>query len=109
MNTMSYRGYDARIEYSDEDELFIGRLAGIRDGVSFHAETVADLRAAFREAVDDYLDTCAKLGQEPNKPYSGNLMIRVDPAVHAAAARAAELAGKSLNAWAEEALRKSAS
>jgi predicted HicB family RNase H-like nuclease len=65
MNTMSYKGYDARIEYSDEDELFIGRIAGIRDGVSFHAETVSGLKAAFHEAVDDYIETCAKIGKEP--------------------------------------------
>jgi predicted HicB family RNase H-like nuclease len=103
-NSMSYRGYMARIEYDADDELFFGRLAGIRDGVSFHGDTVADLKAAFREAVDDYIAYCAKLGRDPQKPYSGNLMLRVDPQVHARAARAAELAGKTLNQWGEEAL-----
>ena len=99
MNTMSYKGYDARVEYDDEDGIFFGKIAGIRDGVSFHADTVADLKAAFREAVDDYIETCAKIGKSPQKPYSGNLMLRVDPAVHAKAALAAEIAGMSLNQW----------
>lgn len=102
MNAMTYKGYTARIEYDDEDEIFFGRLAGIRDGVGFHAETVADLKAAFREAVDDYIETCAKIGKEPQKPYSGKVMFRIDPEIHRRAAVAAELAGKSLNQWAEE-------
>jgi predicted HicB family RNase H-like nuclease len=108
MNTMSYGGYSAIIEFDDEDGIFFGKLAGIRDGVSFHADTVAELRIAFREAVDDYIETCAKLGQTPQKPYSGNLMLRIDPVVHSKAALAAELAGKSLNQWSEEALDKAA-
>ena len=107
-NTMSYKGYTARIEYDDEDGIFFGRIAGISDGVGFHAETVEDLRAAFHEAVEDYIETCAKVGKEPQKAYSGKMMFRVDPEVHRKAALAAELAGKSLNQWAEEALEKAA-
>ena len=107
-NAMTYKGYVARIEYDDEDGIFFGRLAGIRDGVGFHADTVADLRAAFRAAVDDYLETCAKIGKAPEKPFSGRVMFRVPPEVHAKAALAAQLAGKSLNQWAEEALRDAA-
>ncbi len=108
MNTMSYGGYSALIEYDDEDGIFFGKLAGIRDGVGFHADNVADLKAAFQEAVDDYIDMCAKIGKSPQKPHSGNLMLRIDPLVHSKAALAAELAGKSLNQWSEEALDKAA-
>ena len=107
-NTMSYKGYTARIEYDDEDGIFFGRIAGISDGVGFHADTVEDLRAAFHEAVEDYIEICAKVGKEPQKAYSGKMMFRVDPEVHRKAALAAELAGKSLNQWAEEALEKAA-
>ena len=107
-NTMSYKGYDARVEYDDEDGIFFGRIAGIRDGIGFHADNVAELKAAFQEAVDDYIETCRKIGKAPQKPYSGKMMFRVDPEVHRRAAVAAELAGKSLNQWAEEALEKAA-
>ena len=107
-NAMSYKGYSARVEYDDEDGIFIGRIAGIRDGVGFHADTVEDLREAFRDAVEDYLDTCAKIGKEPQRAYSGQMMFRVNPEVHRKAALAAELAGKSLNQWAEEVLGKAA-
>lgn len=105
MNTMSYKGYSARIEYDDEDGILTGQIAGIRDGVGFHAGSVEELKLAFHEAVEDYIETCAKIGKEPQKPYSGRVMFRVDPEVHRKAALAAELSGKSLNQWAEDVLK----
>ncbi len=108
MKAMTYRGYAARIEFDAEDEVFAGRIAGIRDVVGFHADNVEDLKAAFHEAVDDYLATCEAVGKEPQKPYSGNLMLRVGTEVHSRAALAAELSGKSLNQWSEEVLADAA-
>ena len=108
MKALIYKGYAARIEFDAGDEIFTGKIAGIRDVVGFHADTVADLKAAFHEAVEDYVETCKKVGKEPQKPYSGNLMLRVDPQVHSKVAMAAELAGKSLNEWGEEVLSKAA-
>lgn len=108
-NTMTYRGYAARVDFDDDDSILIGRVVGIRDGVGFHADNVTDLQAAFHEAVDDYIETCARIGKDPQKPFSGNVMFRIAPEVHRRAAVAAELAGKSLNQWAEEVLRKAAS
>jgi predicted HicB family RNase H-like nuclease len=105
---MTYKGYSTRIEYDDEDGIFTGRLAGIRDGVGFHADTVDALRAAFHEAVEDYIETCAKIGKDPQKAFSGQVMFRIDPEVHRKAALAAELSGKSLNQWAEEVLDRAA-
>ena len=98
-NAMTYKGYSARIEYDDGDEIFFGRVAGIRDGVGFHADTVRGLRKAFREAVEDYIETCARIGKKPQKAFSGQVMFRVSPEVHRKAALAAELSGKSLNQW----------
>jgi len=101
---MTYKGYAAQIEYSDEDRCFVGHIAGIQDVVGFHGESVAELRAAFEEAVDDYLETCAKLNRPPQKPYSGKLMLRIPPDIHAAVAMAAEVSGKSINQWATDKL-----
>lgn len=64
---MIWKGYEARIVYDDEDGLFTGRIAGIRDSMGFHADTVEGLHAAFREAVEDYLETCAKVGKKPQR------------------------------------------
>jgi predicted HicB family RNase H-like nuclease len=107
-NTMTYKNYAARIEYDDGDGLFVGRIAGIGDRVGFHADTVEGLRDAFHEAVEDYIEVCAKVGKEPQKTYSGQVMFRVNPDVHRKAAMAAELSGKSLNQWAEEVLDRAA-
>lgn len=106
MNVMSYKGFAARVEYSEDDGCLIGHIAGIRDVVGFHGESVAELRAAFEEAVDDYLETCKKLGREPNHPYSGQFRLRLPPELHARAAIAAETHGKSLNTWVTEVIEK---
>jgi predicted HicB family RNase H-like nuclease len=102
MNTMTYKGYAARVEYSEEDRCFVGHIAGIRDTVGFHGESVGELRAAFEEAVADYLETCQRLGKQPDRPYSGQFRLRLPPELHARAALAAETQGKSLNAWVAE-------
>ena len=108
-NSLAYRGYAARIEFSSEDECFIGHIAGIKDHVGFHGESVSELKISFEEAVDDYLDTCNKVGKTPQKPYSGKLMLRLRPEIHAAVATAAELSGQSINQWASDALNREAS
>lgn len=108
INTMRYKGFSARIEYDDDDRIFTGRIAGIRDGVGFHAETVEGLREAFHEAVEDYVETCVKIGKAPQRSFSGQMMFRVSPEVHRKAVVAAELAGKSLNQWAQEVLDRAA-
>lgn len=104
MNTLSHRGYQARVEFDAQDRVFVGHVAGIRDVVGFHGESVSELEAAFHEAVDNYLAACAALGQAPDKPYSGRLMLRLAPEVHARIGAAAQLEGMSLNQWAARTL-----
>ncbi len=103
---MNYKNYVARVEYSDEDDCFVGHIAGINDIVGFHGESVAELHHAFEEAVDDYLETCKKAGKSPQKPYSGNIMLRIPPEIHAKVAMLAQANGKSLNSWVTELLYK---
>lgn len=108
MTALTHRGYFARVAFDPQDETLVGHVAGIRDIVGFHAQDVATLKAAFRDAVDDYLAACKAAGRSPDKPFSGKVMFRVDPSTHAQAALAAELSGLSLNQWAEEAMRSAA-
>lgn len=105
-NVLKHNGYQARVEFDADDGVFVGRIAGIDDNVGFHADTVEGLIAAFEEALEDYLETCEKIGKTPEKSYSGNVFLRVHEEVHARAAMAAELSGRSLNDFGEEALRK---
>jgi len=108
MNTMTYKGQTARVDFDEPDDIFVGHLLGITDVVGFHADTVPSLRAAFAEAVDDYIDTCAKIGKAVEKPASGKLMLRVPPEVHSAALIAAKGSGTSLNQWAAKVLGEAA-
>ena len=108
MNTMTHKGYVARVEYSEEDACFVGHIAGIRDIVGFHGNSVAGLRSAFVKAVEDYLATCDKLKQSPNRPYSGKFQLRLAPEIHARAAMTAEAEGKSLNTWASDVIQHAA-
>ena len=82
----------------------MGHLAGIRDIVGFHGSSVNELEKAFHEAVNDYLAHCAQLNLPANKPFSGRMLLRVPPEVHAQASVAAQVAGLSLNQWAAQAL-----
>ena len=104
MNTMSHKGYTARVEYDERDNIFVGRILGIRNIISFHGETVAELRTEFEHALKDYLSECKREGIAPEKPASGKLLLRVTPEIHGRALVAAQAAGKSLNQWATEVL-----
>ena len=105
MNTMTYKGYTARVEFDDRDSIFVGRILGIRNIISFHGETVSELRTAFERSVADYLLDCEQQGIQPEKPASGKLLLRVPPEVHGRALVAAQASGKSLNQWATEVLQ----
>lgn len=107
MNIMHYKGYAARVEYSNEDDCLVGHIAGINDIIGFHANSVLELHAAFEEAVNDYILTCKKLGKSPQKPYSGKIMLRIPPETHARVAMLAEAHGRSLNAWVTDLLTSS--
>ena len=106
MNTMRHKGYTARVEYDERDNIFVGRVLGIRTMISFHGKTVDQLRKEFRSAVEDYVADCKEQGVQPEKPASGKILLRVPPEVHGAALVAAKASGKSLNQWAAEILQK---
>jgi predicted HicB family RNase H-like nuclease len=96
--TLQYKGYTAgRIDF--DDGTFSGIVAGLRDVIHFEGTTAAELEQAFRDSIDCYLEHCAERGEPPDKPYSGNVMIRIDPALHRKAAQRAEAGDMSLNAW----------
>lgn len=97
MNTMTYQGYMARIEFDERNNIFVGRFLGLRSIISFHGETVKQLRTAFKSAVDDYIADCKEQGVTPERPASGKLMLRVPPEIHSKALIAAQASGKSLN------------
>lgn len=105
MNTMlQHRGYYGSIEASPEDNCLFGKLQFIRALVSYEGETLAELNQAFREAVDDYIEICASLGQTPEIPCKGSFNVRVGHDLHLAASVAATKQSISLNDLTRKAL-----
>jgi len=103
---MEYKGYFAKVEFDDEANIFHGEVLNLRDVVTFQGKTVDELREAFRDSVEDYLEFCAERGEEPEKPYSGKFIVRVDPELHKIIAVQARKDGKSLNSWVYDTLSK---
>jgi len=101
---MRYKGYTGVMEVDPEAELIHGRVVGLRDVITFQGNTVAESRQAFQDSIDDYLEWCATEGRRPDKPFSGKLLIRVDPASHRSLAQLAEARATSINNLAAEAL-----
>jgi predicted HicB family RNase H-like nuclease len=101
---LEYKDYYGSANYSDEDEVFWGKLEFIRDVMTYESDTAKGLRPAFQETVDDYLKTCEATGQEPKIPFKGVFNVRTDPEIHRRLATAAEARGIKLNALVNEAL-----
>lgn len=110
MSSMNYRGYTARVEFDEQDQIFWGKVLGLPASVSisFEGDTVAQLMQDFHRAIDFYIEDCAKTGKTAIKPASGKLMLRVAPEIHSAALIAAQASGMSLNQWAAGALERAA-
>ena len=105
-NIIEYKGYLGSIEYSSEDELFFGKLLGIRTLVSYEGETAKEIKQAFQEAVEDYLETCETLGQKPEKPFKGSFNVRINSDLHRQAYILAEEKLVSLNQFVSEAIKE---
>ncbi|WP_431700052.1 type II toxin-antitoxin system HicB family antitoxin [Pseudomonas sp. BR20] len=105
-NQLKHNGYIGSIEASLEDNCLFGKILFIKALVSYEGKTVAELDAAFREAVDDYLTTCQALGQTPEKPCKGSFNVRVGHDLHLAAALEATRKKVTLNDLTRQALNE---
>ncbi|MEQ9103992.1 MAG: type II toxin-antitoxin system HicB family antitoxin [Rhodothermales bacterium] len=96
---LTYKGYTGRVEYDDESGLLHGEVLDLRDVVTFQGKSVEEIRQSFRDSIDDYLDFCRDRGEEPDRPFSGRLMLRLPPELHRKVHVRAQHEGKSLNQW----------
>lgn len=101
---LSYKGYTGHVEFDDEAGVFHGEVLDLRDVVTFQGRSVDELEHAFKESVDDYLEFCGERGEEPDKPFSGKLMLRLPPELHRKVYTSSKREGKSLNQWITERL-----
>src|SRR5271169_6220040 len=79
---MTYKGFTGKIEYDDNAEVFCGTVVNAQVLMSFQGRNVAELKKSFRNVVDTYLAECKATGRQPEKPYNGTIIIRVDPETH---------------------------
>lgn len=105
-NALTYKSYTGTVEFHAEDEVFFGQIAGIRDVVTFEADSVVKLKKAFKDAVDDYILTCAQQGKDVDQEYKGSFNVRIKPKIHRLAAARSAALNISLNQLVEKALEK---
>jgi predicted HicB family RNase H-like nuclease len=96
---IDYKGYTGVFDFDPELKLFAGHVIDLSDEIYFEGESVDELEASMHRAVDHYLKVCEARGEEPARPFSGKLNVRLGSELHRAAAVAAAAEGRSLNTW----------
>lgn len=101
-----YKGYAAVINYDAECQTIRGEVININDMITFSGDSLGEIIAAFHDAMDDYLEHCAEIGREPEKPFSGKISLRITPDLHKKAAFSAKIANISLNEFLTQAIEE---
>ena len=96
---LKYKGYSGKVEFDEEANIFHGEVLDTRDVITFQGTSVKEIRIAFQDSIDDYLEFCEERGERPDKPFSGKLMIRMSPLLHHRIYVKAKTKGKSINQW----------
>ena len=104
---MEYKGYIGKVDFDDEIGVFHGEVINLRDVITFQGESVQELRQAFQDSVEDYLEFCVERGEEPEKPFSGKFTVRIAPELHRRIYVEAKMEDKTLNRWVNEVFEKS--
>jgi predicted HicB family RNase H-like nuclease len=94
---LQYKNYYGSVHFSADDEVFHGKILGINDLVNFEGSSVKELKAAFEEAVEDYIETCNLVGKSPDKTYKGTFNVRVPSKLHREASLFAAINNITLN------------
>ena len=105
MNLMTMNGYQAKIEYDEELDLFRGEILGLNGGADFYGKNPVDLRTEFKKSLDVFLQVCQEKGLEPRRNFSGKFNLRISPELHESLAITAQAEGRSINSIAQEALQ----
>lgn len=105
-NILDHKGYSGSVEFSAEDQVFFGKVLGIRDVVTFEGKSVHEITKSFRTAVDDYIKSCKESGKDPDVAFKGSFNVRIKPAIHRLISQRAQAAKISLNRYVESILEK---
>ena len=103
---LKYKGYVGVVQFDDKAMIFHGEVVGLRDVITFRGSTPEEIKREFKASIDGYIDWCHELGQEPEKPFSGNIHLRLKPDLHAKLASEAKGSGVSLNNYINQTLKR---
>jgi predicted HicB family RNase H-like nuclease len=106
MNTLNYENFTGTFNYIEEDDVLYGKIAGINDLVTYEGTSIREIKKAFKEAVEDYIELCRKAGKNPYKSFKGVFNVRVSPELHRKAALKAIKLNIHLNQFVQKALEK---
>ena len=101
---MKYKDYEAAVKFDEDAEVFFGEVVNTRDVITFQGDSVEELKRAFADSVEDYLEFCRERDEPPNQPFSGSLVVRISPELHRRLDKKARRSGKSLDLLVEESL-----
>lgn len=101
---MNYKNFEAAVNFDEDAEIFHGEVVNTRDVITFQGSSVKELKKAFEDSVEDYLEFCRERGEEANQPFSGKLIVQISPELHRHLNQKAKHSGKSLNSLVEESL-----
>ena len=104
-NTIEYKNYVGSVEFSQEDNIFYGKVLGIKALLSYEGTNAKELVDDFHSVIDEYLEVCKSKNIKPEKAYKGNFNVRIPAELHKLAALGAMSQQISLNNLVEKALR----
>jgi len=99
---MKYKDYLANIVFDAEADIFHGEVVNIRDVITFQGKSTDELKQAFKDSIEDYLEFCGELGEAPEKPFSGRFTINLPPELHRKVIFEIEKSGKNVENWVAE-------
>ena len=106
MDTLENKGFIGSVHYSDEDQVFYGKIEGVNDLVTFEGISVKELKESFKEAIEDYIELCKELEKDRHKSFKGSLNIRIKPELHRKAFNKAKVSNITLNQLISKAIEK---
>jgi predicted HicB family RNase H-like nuclease len=104
---LEYKDYIAQLHFDWKDNILVGRVINTREIISFHADSVSEIKQEFYDTIEDYIKICQKAGITVSKPYSGRINLRLDPTTHSKIAAQAAQHHLSLNSFAAQVLKNS--
>lgn len=105
MGLLKYKGYSGSVEFSAEDNCLFGKVQGLHKAtILYEGNSVDELRKDFEEGIDSYLEGCKERGVQPEKPYSGKLIVRMSSELHSRIADAVANSGTTMNDFINKAI-----